>query len=210
VRVALVSETLLAELGIKLVPPSGKPPSAGRRIVLPELFAPDPAWAEHVEGQPATAETPDRPQTGLESLGRVLMVTSAASRKNFLPPIFEREGLELSVASEKEEIAMIVARGDLRGVLVSQEMAGEFSRWLQDGSVETPVPEVSTFDSVSGALLENPLPYDATVRSLKNAVQALADYRCAQLGASPPTGLSRARSASSRSVTGSGGSSPMR
>jgi DNA-binding response OmpR family regulator len=49
--------------------------------------------------------------------------------------------------------------------------------------------EVVVFSSVSDALLENPLPYQATSASLRSAVQALADYRCAQLGASPPYGL---------------------
>ena len=189
IRVALAPETFLAELGAILVPLKSRPGSGEGGITLPELFAPEPALMQPVENRPAAAETPAQPRPEVEQTGRVLMVSAAASRKNFLPPVFEREGLALSVASEKAEIASIVQKGDLKGVLVSREMAEEFSTWLHDGSVETPASEVLVFDSVSSALLQNPLPYDATIRSLKSSVQALADYRCAQLGASPPYGL---------------------
>lgn len=173
VRVALAPDRLLETLGAQLA----RSDQDGHKIVLPELFAAEPSEAV------VEAEAHDGPG------GNVLMVTDAASRGNFLPPLFHREGRELTVVSTLEEVRAALADTEFETILLSSEKADAFSSWVVDGSVPSPEVEVVVFSSVSGALLENPLPYEATSASLRSAVQALADYRCAQLGASPPYGL---------------------
>lgn len=175
VRVALAPDGLLARLGSRLAPGKGAP----HKIVLPELFA--------TEKPSESAETDE--DEGEAPGGPVLMLTAAASRGNFLPPLFHREGRELKVVSTLEDVRTELGAAEYQTVLVSSEMVEAFSGWLAQGQIPSPSSEVVVFSSVSAALLENPLPYDATSASLRSAVQALADYRCAQLGASPPYGL---------------------
>ncbi len=176
VRVALAPDRLLKNLGARLAPGQGE----AHRIVLPELFAAE-APSDGAQGEAA--------DDGQSPGGNVLMVTAAASRGNFLPPLFHREGRELTVVSTLEEVRAELGATEYQTVLLSSEMVEAFTGWLAQGRIPTPSMEVVVFSSVSGALLENPLPYDATSASLRSAVQALADYRCAQLGASPPYGL---------------------
>ena len=176
VRVALAPDRLLRRLGERLAPSA----QGMHRIVLPELFA--------TEAAPEL----DEAEGGAEGQAprvNVLMVTAAASRGNFLPPLFHREGRELTVVSSLEELREELAATEYQTLLLSSEMVEAFSGWLAQGRIPAPGVEVVVFSSVSGALLENPLPYEATSASLRSAVQALADYRCAQLGASPPYGL---------------------
>jgi hypothetical protein len=177
VRVALAPDRLLASLGARLAP-AGQ--GGTHKIVLPELFATE---APDDGGETERGEHEEAPS------GNVLMVTAAASRGNFLPPLFHREGRELTVVSTLEEVRAELGATDYQTVLLSSEMVEAFSAWVAQGRIPSPSVEVVVFSSVSGALLENPLPYDATSASLRSAVQALADYRCAQLGASPPYGL---------------------
>ena len=177
VRAALAADSVLAALALKFAPPDDAEQRA-RGIRLPELF----------EVQKKGSEPEPQPAEGVPRR-RVLMVTKAASRRNFLPPVFQREGCELTVACTAEEAATALAEGAFEVLLLSQESAEDFSAWVRNGHLPTPAAEVTVFSSVSSGLLDNPLPYDMTVRSLRSAVQALADYRCAQLGASLPYGL---------------------
>jgi DNA-binding response OmpR family regulator len=73
-------------------------------------------------------------------------------------------------------------------ILLSDEIAEDFDTWRREG-LRVGDAQIVRFGSVSGALLDNPMAYGDTVRSLKNAVQALADYRSGELGVSPPYGL---------------------
>lgn len=149
---------------------------AGSGIALPELFggagpgdeaAPDP-------------EAPHR---------IVVLVTSRASLRNFLPPILERDGTTLIPAGDAEEVKAALSRSDVEAVLVSDEMRETLSAWIRGGVVPRPAAEVVSFGSVGETLLANPVPYSATVGSLKRAVEALADARSARFQAAIPYGL---------------------
>jgi DNA-binding response OmpR family regulator len=176
VRIALAPDGLLRTLGSKLIPrvdSSGK-----RKIVLPELFAADPTAGE------ASADDATQPPRA-----RVLMITAAVSRKNVMPSVFQREGYDLTVACNQWEAADALKAGTFERVLLSQEMADAFSQWVRVESFPSVDAEVVVFPSVSHALLENPIGYESTYKSLQGAVQALADVRSAQHDASPPYGL---------------------
>ena len=120
---------------------------------------------------------------------KVLLVTGQGSRRHSLPPLFESEGFDLTVAENAQEASNALAVSEVSRVLVSDEMVGEFAEWIKERRIPEPHAEVVVFHSVSRALLENPLPYETVFRSLKAAVQALADARCAIHGSSPPYGL---------------------
>lgn len=177
-RVALAGEKELKSLARKLVPEADGPSSRPARVALPELFA-----REDEEGEAEVEAAP-------EGHRRVLMVTRTASKRNFLPPLLLREGIELTVASTREEAAHALNTADgPEAVLVSREVRKEFAEWVREEGFPRPRCEIHVVDAVGDALLENPLPYSATGAALRNAVQALADARCAQMGASPPYGL---------------------
>jgi uncharacterized protein DUF4388/type II secretion system (T2SS) protein E len=179
VRVALASEALLSEIARNLVGVDEESVDAPRSVELPELFEPEDS--ESREPASPDGEAVDRP--------RVLMITAGPTRKNFLPPVFQREGVDLTVVTEVEDAASELAGDPADAILLSEEMEEVFAGWIRDGLVQAPRVEVTVFTSVSDALLKNPLPYDAVVASLKSGVQALADYRCAEHGVSPPYGL---------------------
>ncbi len=179
-RLQLASDTRILEIGQHLLSP--KEGGEGRQahgIELPELFE-----IEETLGAPAAR--PEGEETRVRS---ILMVASGAPMKNFLPPVLLREGIALTVVASPEEAAAALEGGEFEGILLAQDMAEAYGEWVRKGRVPEPEREVVVFPSVSGALLENPLPYEVTVRSLRAAVQALADHRCAILGGSPPYGL---------------------
>ncbi len=179
IRVKLAPDNRILEVGSQLLG-TRKPEDREAGIELPELFEVEETEEER---KAPSFDEEDRPPK------RIVMVSASASRKNFLPPLFQREGVDLVVASDAQETAEAMTTGELDGLLLSAESVEEFSEWVREGRVPEPETEVTAFPSVSQALLENPVPYDTTVRSLRAAVQALADSRCAILGASPPYGL---------------------
>jgi len=176
VRVVLASDRVIADLGLRLL--SGKGTAYdGPRIELPELF-------EREEPEGPTAEEPEE-----EPERRVLMVSRGAPFKNFLPPVFLREGIHLSVTAMASEAAEEMKAMELDGILLARDMAEEFSEWVSTGVVPEPQVDVTVFPSVSEGLLGNPVSYESMVRSLRASVQALADFRCAHFGYCPPYGL---------------------
>jgi len=184
VRVALASERALQRLCERITGASKGPTRPTRSIALPELFAvgeDDESVARGVDVAGAASDA--------GSFEPVVMVTRSASRKNFLPGLFRREGWELTVTSEPDELAEAVCRARVRTLLVSEEMREDFERWRKEGRVTTGDADVTVFQSLAGSLAGNPLPYASTVRSLRSAVQAIADFRCARFEASPPFGL---------------------
>src|SRR5690606_22589670 len=153
-------------------------------IELPELFAPDAAGEEPAEGADRPAD-----DAGKEAPHRVLMITARAHHRTFLPTVFAREGRELVVADDLEEVAAALAAGDVSAVLVDAERAEAFRGWLRTGRLTGLPAEVATFPSVSDALLENPVPYQEMIRSLRAAVEALADARTRGREPAPPYGI---------------------
>lgn len=149
------------------------------RIELPELFAVD-------EAAPAR---PTAPLVEMDPTRRVLMVSPGAPRKTFLPPVLAREGIDLVVVEERDEVVEALGEGGFEAVLVAQDAADLFDRWVRAGDLPPLPAEVSVFPSVSGALLGNPVSYDVVVRSLRYTVEALADLRASVRGHAPPYAL---------------------
>jgi hypothetical protein len=148
-------------------------------IELPELFE-----TEEEDDDPDPVSGGPEPATV-----RVLMVVEGAAYRNFLPAVFLREGCRLTVTWNREETREALVSGEFDRVLVSKEMAGSFTSWVQEEEVPAPDGEVTLFTSVSEALLENPAPYDLTVRSLRAVTHALAEERAGEGSSSPPYGL---------------------
>jgi CheY-like chemotaxis protein len=179
VRIVLAPERVIADLGLRFMSGEGAEAEGrgGPRIELPELFDLEEAGRSELEKK---AEDPER---------RVLMISSGALLKNFLPPVFLREGIELMVASEATEAAEEIGQGRVEAVLIASDMVEKFSGWVKAGEVSEPDVDVTVFPSVSESLLKNPVGYEIMVRSLRAAVQALADFRCAHYGTCPAYGL---------------------
>jgi DNA-binding response OmpR family regulator len=175
VRISIAPESVLADLARRL----GVVGSDEVRLVaLPELFEPESAGREGP--RPVDVQGMDR---------RILFVTRSAARKNFLPPVFKAEGIGLLAASSPEEIEEALRLGPVDEVLVDADMERELMEWVRDGTAPDPEAVITSLASVSRTLAETALPYDAMSRSLRGAVQAMAEFRCAQLGVSPPYGL---------------------
>lgn len=181
VHLVLASERIVENLGLRLLSGDGDeadPDAPG--IELPELFAHGDGEGDSTEEQAAEEE---------EGELRVLMISQGAPHKNFLPPVFLREGVDLVVTSSAEEAAEAISGGRLQAVLVTDDMEDSFRGWIKDRKVGEPETDVVIFPSVSRSLLGNPVEYESMVRSVKAALQALADFRCAHYGSCPPYGL---------------------
>ena len=152
-------------------------------IQLPELFGEDQSDDEELN---ALRSTSDIEEDGLRN---VLMVCSAIFLKNFLSPIFEREGCRLLMSSDEAGVISTLEKESIDTVLVSMDMAGDFDTWLKRGRIAAPYPEISFFTSVSGNLLDNPVPYNLTSRAMIKTLQHSAENRCAADETPPPYDL---------------------
>ena len=148
------------------------------RIELPELF-------EVASDEQSQASEPAAPEVNRA----VLLVTRSPAFKNFLVPVFQREGRETFAASSREEIDLIISEQTIGHILVSQDLVEEFSKWMADGAGAPVGVEISVLSSVSGTLLDNPASYSKMLRALFSAVQIMAEDRLAHAGVSAPFAL---------------------
>ncbi len=148
------------------------------RIELPELFEREEQDPQADEA--AAAPAPDR---------GVLLVARSPALKNFLVPIFKREGRHTFAASTREEIELILHEEAIGHILVAQEVLEEFSTWMSEGPGAPVGVEVSVLGTVSGTLLDNPASYSKMLRAVFSAVQILAEDRLAHMGVSAPYAL---------------------
>jgi C4-dicarboxylate transporter len=81
-----------------------------RRIELPELFTADDRPAEDVAVEAPAGER------------CVLLVTLSPALKNFLVPIFRREGCVALVASTRDEVALALSEQPVSHILVAQDL----------------------------------------------------------------------------------------
>lgn len=148
-------------------------PGVSRIIELPELF-------DSKAGQ--------REQVREEQLRRpnVLMFTKTTSLRSFLAPVFEREGIDLDIASTEEELKEYVIENTYNQVLVSQDSLDLFARVKDGHGLPLAKAEIVSFANVSGAFLENPVPYHRITRSLLRSLQIIADSRCRDHAWTPP------------------------
>lgn len=178
VVIMLAPGSVVEKLGEQLLPEAARARHTGAGVELPELFEVD---------EPAADTLAESDQ--VESRRGVLMVVEGATHRNFLPPVFEKEGCPLVVASGPEDVREALSGAPFEQVVVSRELWDDFAGWVRSGAIPSPGVEVTVFPSVHGAMIENPAPYELTVRSLRVALQALAEERSARLGATPPYGL---------------------
>jgi DNA-binding response OmpR family regulator len=148
-------------------------------IELPALFAEDPP--------PACGPAP--PAENRPAGPKVVLVSRTAFFRTFLASIFEREGLDLEVLSNPQQIAAALGRGGIEHLLVAKDLQAEFGDWVRTGMIPTPRTELSMFASVSGSLLDNPAPYKALVGALLRALQQMAELRSAASPWRPPYAL---------------------
>ena len=174
----LASEPEVRALTARLLPAASGPTAPAPGVELPELFPSDPVLEQGND---------DAAPTGPAS--RLLMVVEGAAHRNFLPPVFAKENCELVVASTVDDVREALAGAPFDQVLVSRALWESVGEWLRSGQIRAPEAEIIMFPSVSGALRENPAPYDVIVRGLRAAAVALAEARVDHSSSSPPYGL---------------------
>ncbi|HET6463765.1 MAG TPA: DUF4388 domain-containing protein, partial [Candidatus Krumholzibacteria bacterium] len=161
-------------------PESGRPAPderVVRRIELPEIFTPDDRPAEEV-----VVEAPADERC-------VLLVTLSPALKNFLVPIFRREGCSALVASTRDEVALALSEQPVSHIMVAQDLVDAFSGWVSQGGLASAGAEVSVLGPVSTTLMDNPVSYGKMFRSMMATVQLLSDDRAAAVNGSAPYAL---------------------
>ncbi len=160
-----------------------KDPDVTQIIELPELFNEESDTLDESTLCAVEGENPD--------IRKVLMVSRTIFLKNFLCPIFERDGYNLSVLSDREDISSMLQQPQLEHVLVSPDMAEEYDSWIRRAKIPIPQAEVTKFSTVSGALIENPVPYDVIIQSLFRSMQIIAEMRSSECMETAPYDLMR-------------------
>jgi DNA-binding response OmpR family regulator len=148
-----------------------------RRIELPELFT-----AEDRPAEETVVEAPADERC-------VLLVTCSPALKNFLVPIFRREGCSALVASTRDEVALALSEQPVSHILVAQDLVESFSTWISEGGLASAGAEVSVLGPVSTTLMDNPVSYGKMVRALMATVQLLSDERAAAANGTAPYAL---------------------
>ncbi len=162
---------------------AGAQPEQMNVIELPELFGSDRADSDDRGGaEPGGAAGKDH--------SHVLLVSRAAFLRNFLTPIFEREGYTLHVIWDKTDLELALKTVPFEHVLVAEEAESEFNKWIRQSGEGLPPVETSGFTAVSDALLQNTVPYPKVMRSLFRSLQIVAETRSSEANAmSPPYDL---------------------
>lgn len=177
----LTFENLVEEFA----PNAGLPQDPYRQIELPELFA---AVDEQAQEEDAVldelSENDDEPTS-------VLLISEQPSLRNFLGPIFAREGLHLMPTADPAEAAELLTAAPGQQILLSREMTHRFRNWVRQGTVPRPRGEVVEFGTVSAALLDNPVPYAELYRSLIGSLRFAAERHGGLETTTPPYDLLR-------------------
>jgi len=158
-------------------------PALSQVVDLPDLFLED---KDPPGLPPGGATARDGPKTPPAD---ILMFTRQLFLKNVLPSLFERENLNLSVATSTLEIAESLNATRCRRILVSEDVQGEFERFASEHRARIAFPEVTFFRTVGSSLLENPAPYHQMYESLLTAIRHIADMRTPDLPDPPPYAL---------------------
>ncbi len=169
-------ESIITDLVAEYYRGGIKQADAKQMIELPELFA---------ENRSINVEY-DLP---LDTPRSVLVVTKAASLRNFLGPVFVREGYTLTVVSDQDDLIEIPADACFDRVLVSEDMMSRFEDWVRSHKLIVTGAEISSFHSVTSALLDNPVSYQRIVKSLFRAVELLLESRITDAAAMAPYAL---------------------
>ncbi len=179
----VVPEMTFENLVEEFSPDAGLPRDIYRQIELPELFA------QMDESSAEQTTEPKESGTGDEPPPQVLLVSDQTFLQNFLSPVFAREGLELVSTVEPTEAAEHLQNNPGQPILVSRQMASRFQAWQKQGAVPLAACDVTEFDTVSGALLENPVPYRRLYHSLTESLRFVAEQFSGPEAITPPYDL---------------------
>jgi hypothetical protein len=163
----------------------GRPEAGSRNFVidLPDLFEGEK------ENRSARLVEPKEPDDKGPSRAGILLFTGQVFLKNVLPSVFEREGVGLSVATSIDQIAEALRGSEYDQVLVSEDVRGEYDRFLSGPGSRLTVPKATYFRTVANALLENPVPYEKMFESLLAAVRVIAGPASVGNAGYPPYAL---------------------
>jgi type IV pilus assembly protein PilB len=178
ISVSIAPESVIKKLVVSWYSSNSGQNNGNGNIALPDLFTDATEEYPGEAGEIAAGEADRR--------RNVLMVSDAVFLRNFLTPIFEREGFQLTMHSEKTDILESLRSGTIDHVLVSNDKSDECSEWLTTGAGGDTSPEVSYFSTVSSALLDNPIPYSASFTSIIRALRIAAEARSAACESPPP------------------------
>ncbi len=160
----------------------GRPARSGS-IELPELFNAEAA------GETGTAHGIEEGGDEGDRVRRVLMVSDTVFLRNFLTPIFEREGCSLTMLSEEHDVISALRDASIDHVLVSRDMSGAFEAWIRREENRELTPEISVFSTISEALLDNPVPYATCVSTVLRSLHIVAEIRSSSCDPAPPYNL---------------------
>lgn len=178
-------EVTFENLVESFVPEAGLPYDPYKQIELPELFA---RAEEDNDGEAGALEALN--ETEGEAPG-ILLVSEKAFLRNFLCPIFAREGLDLTPTNDPADITEALQAGRCRQILVSREMSTRYQTWVRNGDIPLTSCAVTVIGDISSNLLDNPVPYSRLFRSLTESLRFAAEQYGGPEMSTPPYDLLR-------------------
>jgi hypothetical protein len=154
------------------------------RIKLPDLF-------EQTEDHPAKVETRFLQPAEDKNLPKVLLISNEVFLKNYLGPIFEREGFDLLAPPGENEIREHLNSGQVRKTLVAGDLAPQVRHLCRHRAPFLPGLDIIEFSRISASLLDNLASYDGMYRSLTQSLRILTEAHAAQAAFTPPYDLLR-------------------
>lgn len=155
-----------------------------RMVKLPDLFEQPDKPLVQLEAQPLQPAQD-------ENLPKVLMVSNEVFLKNFLVPIFQREGLELIAPTDGNEVREHLNSGRFRNVLVARELSQDLRQWCHHRSPSLPGLNITEFAGISDALLNNLAPYERMYQSLTQSLKIITESHTSNAAFTPPYDLLR-------------------
>ena len=146
----------------------GKERSAGNDSVVafPELF---------VEPEDGEKDISDVDAAPVDET--FLLLTRQAYLRNVLPSLLARENINLAVADSAAEAAEFIKASGCARILVSEECRTEFDKIAFSPENIGKFPEVSYFQTVGVAIIENPAPYRRMIECLLASLQDISVAR---------------------------------
>ncbi|MEZ4601058.1 MAG: DUF4388 domain-containing protein [Syntrophotaleaceae bacterium] len=154
------------------------------RIRLPDLF-------DQTEPQASKNENSFLQSAEDKNLPQVLLISNEVFLKNFLGPIFEREGFDLLAPSDGNEIREQLQSPEVKKILVSEEMAPQVRHWCRHRAPSLPGLDIVEFGRISTSLLGNLASYDRMYQSLTQSLRIITEGHATQAAFTPPYDLLR-------------------
>lgn len=153
-------------------------------VKLPDLFEQTNNVMVELEAQPLLPPAE-------KNLPKTLMVSNEVFLKNFLGPIFEREGMQLVAPTEGNEIRDHLNGGQIRTVLVDHDLAPEIRHWCRHRPLSLPGLDIIEFSGIGDSLLNNLAPYEKMYQSLTQSLKIITEGHTSRAAFTPPYDLLR-------------------